>query len=90
MRGNRRAPARTYKLPRGTVRFEFPGAYIDYKFMQGTGIFPPLPPGFDYNEDGEVNLADLNYLIDLILTGHYDLGIPELNALIDYLLSNGE
>lgn len=73
-----------------TVRFEFPGAYIDYKFMQGTGIFPPLPPGFDYNKDGEINLADINCLIDLILTGHYDLGIPELNALIDYLLSNGE
>lgn len=80
-------------LPKGVkyreaiVRFKFAGAYIDYKFTQGTTIGPnPPPQGFDYNGDGEVNVSDVNYLISLILTGDYDLGLPELNLLIDYIL----
>lgn len=74
------------------VRFEFPGAYIDYKFMQGTKIGPNPPPHFqfDFNEDGEVNLGDVNSLIDAILHDDNDLNIGHLNALIDYILRQNQ
>ena len=77
------------------VRFAFPGAYLDYKFMQGDDggwIFPPFPDGpnmgdvnrvigiilgdpvddeemrkYDINQDGEINIADVNLLIEIIL-----------------------
>jgi hypothetical protein len=53
------------------------------------------------NGDGEVNIADVNSLIDLILGGHMDaeiqkradvdedgeVGISDINALIDKILS---
>ena len=48
------------------VRFEFPGAYIDYKFMQGQG--GPVPVPGDVNQDGEVTIADVNAVIDIILS----------------------
>ena len=78
------------------VRFAFPGAYLDYKFMQGDNggwIIPPFPDGpnigdvnrvigiilgdsvddeemrkYDINMDGEINIADVNSLIEIILT----------------------
>lgn len=73
------------------VRFQIPGDYIDYKFIQG--IKSDCGPG-----DGEVNIADLNYLIDLILNEMYDncydvnedgeLNVADVNALIDYILTH--
>ena len=71
------------------VRFEYPGAYVDYKFMQGSSV-PPPPPTFRYdmNDDGKVNISDVNVLIELILTGEFDLNIADLNALIVYILSH--
>ena len=48
------------------VRFEYGGAYLDYKFRQGRVIIPNpcFPDGF--------NIATLNSLIDLILNDMYD------------------
>ena len=75
------------------VRFEFPGAYLDYKFMQGEKNTNP----FDVNLDGEVNIGDVNACIDMILTGNEspngdvngdgEVNIADVNALIDYILS---
>ena len=70
------------------VRFEYPGAYLDYKFMQGEKVIPKpifLP---DVNGDGEVTIADLNYLIYLILTDQAgDANIATVNMLIQYILT---
>ena len=77
------------------VRFEFPGAYIDYKFMQGEG--GPVPVPGDVNQDGEVTIADVNALIDMILSGELEMigdvngdgevTIADVNAVIDIILS---
>ena len=77
------------------VRFEFPGAYIDYKFMQGQG--GPVPVPGDVNQDGEVTIADVNALIDMILSGELEMigdvngdgevTIADVNAVIDIILS---
>ena len=79
------------------VRFEFPGAYKDYKFMQGTPV-PPVHNKFDVNVDNEVNIADVNALINLILSGDQsavgdvngdgEVNIADINAVIDYILSH--
>ena len=75
------------------VRFEFPGAYLDYTFKQGNPVVNP----FDVNGDGEVNIGDVNACIDMILTGNEssngdvngdgEVNIADVNALIDYILS---
>ena len=75
------------------VRFEFPGAYLDYTFKQGT---PQEFEKADVNRDHEVNIADVNYLISMILSGNpSDLGdvngdgeinIADINAVIDRIL----
>ena len=77
------------------VRFEFPGTYIDYKFMQGTK--PDVLVG-DVNQDGEVNIADVNALIDMILSANTDkvgdvnedgeVNIADVNELINIILAN--
>lgn len=54
---------------------------------------PPVNP-FDVNHDGEVNIADINALIDMILSGNNfhdcngdgEMNIADVNALIDYIL----
>ena len=80
------------------VRFEIPGDFIEYKFMQG--VKPEYPDG-DVNGDGEVNIADVNALIDIILGSQADdammkradvnkdgeISIGDVTALIDILLS---
>ena len=54
----------------------------------------------DVNEDGEVTISDVNFLLDFILSGtEYlesadlnndgEIGISDVNALIEYLLSGG-
>ena len=77
------------------VRFEFPGAYLDYKFMQGE-IVPPINPCTGPIVDYELNIADINYLIFLMIEGMYDncydangdgeLTIADVNAMIDLIL----
>lgn len=53
------------KYREAVIRFGIPGDYIDYKFMQGS--IPPHNPAPDVNLDGEVTIADLNYVINYIL-----------------------
>ncbi len=97
-----RANVSATALPSGTayreaiVRFEIPGDYIEYKFMQGT-----QPTGFrgDVNTDGKVNISDVTELINYLLSNsaaagpHADvdadgkIGIADVTALIDHLLS---
>ena len=79
------------------VRFEFPGAYLDYTFTQGEKV-EPQPNIFDVNRDGEVNIADVNYLINMVLTGDassigdvnqdQEVNIADVNLLIDYILTH--
>ena len=79
------------------VRFEFPGAYLDYKFMQGVKPDPQPQDPFDVNGDGEVNIGDVNAAIDMILSGREaangdvngdgEVNIADVNALIDHILS---
>ena len=80
------------------IRFEIPGDYVEYKFMQG--IEPPHPKG-DVNGDGEVNITDVNCLIKIILgqvePGFYEgreyvndddeVNISDVNAVIAIILS---
>ena len=78
------------------IRFEIPGAYIDYKFTQGGGgVIPPVPcPG----RDGSIDISDINYLIFLILNNMYDdcydvtfdgeLNIADINFLVDYIIDH--
>lgn len=76
------------------VRFGFPGAYLDCKFMQGEKVGPIILP---CDDDGEINIADVNCMIDLLLNGMYDncydinadgeLSIADVNLLINYILS---
>ena len=77
------------------VRFEFPGAYLDYKFMQGK---KPDFNIFDVNRDGEVNIADVNALLAMILDNEFDaagdvnqdgeVNIADVNAVSDYILTH--
>ena len=83
------------------IRFEIPGDYIEYKFMQGVKPEPTPYPRGDVNGDGDVSIADVNALIDIILGGQADaetmaradvnndgdISIADINALIDILLT---
>ena len=81
------------KYREAVVRFEFPGAYVDYKFMQGE---KPIGLVGDVNGDGSVNIADVNEVIDMILSGRYDalgdvngdgaVNIGDINAVIAIIL----
>ena len=80
------------------IRFEIPGAYIDYKFMQGEKVVPIYPEG-DVNGDGEVNIADVNCVIGVIQGGEDtyegradvnkdgEVNIGDVNAIIAIILS---
>lgn len=75
------------------VRFGFPGAYLDYKFIQGKEIGPGIDPP-------EPSLADVNRIIGIILGDpvdeetwrKYDLNkdgeitISDVNEMIEILL----
>ena len=75
------------------VRFQIPGDYIDYKFMQGEYITPPDPPDPDFP-----SIATINYIIDLILGGAYEkyydinrdgeITIADVNEVIEYIYHN--
>ncbi len=76
------------------VRFEFPGAYVDYTFTQGEK--GPKPLRGDVNGDGSVNIADINEVIDMILGGRFAsagdvnedgaVNIGDINAIIAIIL----
>ncbi len=70
-----------------------------YKIGSGVTGDDPVPgPVGDVNDDGEVNIADVNALIDMILTGNTnakgdvnddsEVNIADVNALIDIILSH--
>lgn len=71
------------------------GPTITLHFIKGE-IPNPGKPG-DVNGDGEVNIADVNALIDMILSGDLDIigdvdgdgevGISDVNAVIDIILN---
>ena len=85
------------KYREAVVRFEIPGDFLEYKFMQGEYVPDPTLRG-DVNGDGEVNIADINALIDLILTGEStepadvnldgEVNIADINAVIDIILNS--
>ena len=58
-------PGLTYR--EATVVFEGKGCYINYTFKQGFNDYP-TPLRGDVNGDGEVTIADVNLLIDIIMT----------------------
>lgn len=81
------------------IRFEFPGAYIDYTFTQGEKQ-PDLLG--DVNGDGEVGLADMNVLLQIVLDGGCDdadmlkradvnqdgeVGLADMNVLLELVLN---
>ena len=78
---------------KAVVRFGFPGAFQDYTFTQGVtdGIRG------DVNQDGEVNIADVNALVDMVLSGNIsglgdvnedgEVNIADINAVIDIILN---
>ena len=80
------------------VRFGFPGAFLDYTFKQGEKS--GFPKG-DVNGDGEVNIADINALIAIILggednsegrsdvNGDGEVNIADINAVIAIILGGG-
>ena len=74
------------KYREAVIRFGIPGDYIDYKFMQGGMIPPPHNPVPDVNLDGEVTIADLNYVINCILNGDEYYSIPDLNFIIEVII----
>lgn len=73
---------------------KIPGMELVYDCMPQDG---PLPLTGDVNGDGEVGIADVNAIIDLILSGAYlptadvngdsEVGIADVNAVIDLILS---
>ncbi len=80
------------------VKFYINGAYVIYHFSQGeAGPGPdPRQPG-DYNNDGQVDIADVNTAIDMMLgkvaqdlildmNGDGAVDIADINALIDKML----
>lgn len=76
-----------------TIRFEIPGDFLYYKFMQGE---KPEFNKYDVNRDGEVTVADVNAVIDYILGGNKnvpadvngdgEVTVADVNDVIDYIL----
>ena len=77
-----------------TVRFAIPGDHVDYTFHQVRGNNPS--DSGDLNNDGEVNIADINALIGFIfndislgdLNKDGETNIADLNLLISIILDN--
>ena len=79
------------------VRFAIPGDYKDFKFMQGVDNGDKTG---DVNGDFEVNIADVNCLIDIILGGENkycdradvnrdgEINIADVNSVIDVILGS--
>ena len=74
--------------------FQIPGMELVYANMPQD---EPQPLPGDVNADGEVNIADINAVIDMILSGNLspagdtngdgEINIADVNALIDMILS---
>ena len=73
------------RVRKAVVRFEYSGAYLDYKFIQEANPKPPITH-YDLNDDGVVNIIDLNLLIVWILEDKVDADIRHVNELIAIIL----
>lgn len=70
------------------------GPTITVRFVKGAQPQPPMPG--DVNEDGEINIGDINFLIALILSSNSDpigdvngdkeVTVADVNVLIDIVL----
>jgi len=80
------------------IRFEIPGDYFYYTFKQGEEPQPQPGNRYDVNEDGEVSVADINYLIQMILSNNLkavgdvnqdgEVSLADVNDLINYILNH--
>ena len=71
------------------------GPSITVRFVKGAQPQPPMPG--DVNQDGEVNIGDINYLIDMILSSNTqpagdvnadnEVNIADINSLIELILN---
>lgn len=71
------------------------GPTITVRFVKGARPQPPMPG--DVNEDGEINIGDVNFLIDMILTSNTlpagdvnadsEINLADINALIELILN---
>ena len=89
----------TLNFRKAVVRFQIPGDYKDYTFIQERIC---LPLDCDVNGDGEVNIADVNCVIDVILGGNDiyegrtdvnrdgEINIADVNAVIDKILGQNQ
>ena len=99
----------TYPINIKTIKFTLTktaeeGDYVlDLKSLYchypNAGEEPPTPTHGDVNGDGEVNIADINAIIDVILTGNTgtanadvngdgEVNIADINIIIDLILSS--
>lgn len=79
------------------VRFEIPGDYKEYTFIQRRTVIP-IPPDYDVNGDGEVDIRDVYCVVNFILgvgcsyEGRTDVNhdgetnIADTNAVVDAIL----
>lgn len=73
------------------------GPSITLRFVKGDEPTPPEPIKGDVNGDGEVNIADVNDIINMVLTdairevgdvnGDGEINISDINTLIDIILN---
>lgn len=75
------------RFRKAVVRFEFPGAYLDYTFKQSENPKPPVTK-YDLNDDGIVNIIDVNLLIVWILEDKVDANMSDINAMIAIILGD--
>jgi hypothetical protein len=75
------------RFRKAVVRFEFPGAYLDYTFKQSANPKPPVTK-YDLNDDGIVNIIDVNLLIVWILEDKVDANMSDINAMIAIILGD--
>lgn len=71
------------------------GPTITVRFVKGAQPQPPTPG--DVNEDGEINIGDINFLIDMILSSNTlpagdvnadnEVNVADINALIELILN---
>ena len=85
----------TLYVPQESIS-KYKKAEIWKNFTNITAIIPDQAPPFDVNGDGEVNIADVNAVIDIILSnshntkgdvnGDGEVNIADVNAVIDNIL----
>jgi hypothetical protein len=95
------APSRTLHVPQGTSEaYQADDNWRTYFGRIVEDLVPEDCPRGDVNLDGEVNIADVNALLDIILqgsgyspaadvNGDCEVNIADINAVIDIILGGG-